>query len=307
MMDAVTQVVVWLNAAADALGRWLLAPIALTPAWLSSTAVAAAAGVLMLLAFKYTSNQRAIKRVRADISANLLTLKLFKDNTSAALQAQGRLLLAAGRLFVFALAPMAVMVLPVTLLLGQLSLWYEKRPLRVGEEAVVTLQLGGGADDPFPDVSLKPSDGVEATGGPVHVRSAGRREMWWNVRAHSAGYHRLAFQVGEQQVDKELAVGDGFMRVCAVRPGWSCSEALMNPAEPPFGPGAAVQSIEIQYPARDSLTGAGESWLTCWFTWSMTAASWLGHVLGLPAWMIYWFLMSLVVGLCLSRVLKVNI
>lgn len=83
MMDAVTQVVVWLNAAADAVGQGLLAPIAAAPEWLSTAAVAAVTGVLMLVAFKFTSNQRAIKRVRDDVSANLLTLKLFKDNTSA--------------------------------------------------------------------------------------------------------------------------------------------------------------------------------------------------------------------------------
>ncbi len=136
----------------------------------------------MLVVFKYTSNQRAIKRVRDDISANLLTLKLFKDNTSAVLKAQGRLLLGAGRLLVLALVPMAVMIVPVTLLLGQLSLWYEKRPLPVGEEAIVVMRLGGGTDDPFPAASLRPTDGVEATVGPVRVRTDGRREMWWNVR-----------------------------------------------------------------------------------------------------------------------------
>ena len=40
---------------------------------------------------------------------------------------------------------MLVMVVPVILILGQLSLWYQARPLRVGEEAVVTLKLNGGA------------------------------------------------------------------------------------------------------------------------------------------------------------------
>ena len=132
------------------------------------------------------------------------------------------------------------------------------------------MRLGGAADDPFPEASLQPMDGVEATAGPVRVRTAGRREFWWNVRASQAGYHRLVFRGGRQQVDKELAVGDGFMRVSSLRPGWSCSDALMHPSEPPFGPGSVVQSIEIEYPRRDSLTGAGESWLTCWFTWAMT-------------------------------------
>ena len=306
-MDAVTQLVVWLDAFADAVGRWLFAPIAGLPEWLSTTAVAALTGVLMLVAFKYTSNQRAIKRVRDDIGANMLALKLFKDNTSAVLKAQARLLLGAGRLLVLALVPTAVLIVPVTLLLGQLSLWYEKRPLPVGEEALLTMQLGGGADDSFTEASPQAADDVEATVGPVRVRTEGRRELWWNIRAREAGYHRLVMNVGGQRVEKDLAVGDGLMRVSAVRPGWNWWDALTHPSEAPFGRGSAVQSIEIEYPPRDSPTAAGDSWATCWYGWSMAGAGWLGYWTGLPAWMVYWFVVSLLVGLCLSRVLKVNL
>ncbi len=124
-MDAVVWVIVWLNGGANALGRGLLAPLGVLPGWLSATAVAALTGVLLLVVFKYTSNQRAIKRVRNDIDANLLALKLFKENAVVTLRAQNRLLAGAGRLFVLALVPMAVMALPVTLILGQLSLWYQ--------------------------------------------------------------------------------------------------------------------------------------------------------------------------------------
>ena len=40
---------------------------------------------------------------------------------------------------------------------------------------------------------------------------------------------RLAFEVDGRAADKELAVGDGYMRVSARRPGWDWSEALMHP------------------------------------------------------------------------------
>jgi hypothetical protein len=312
MMDAFTQVVVWLDAAADAVGRWLLAPIAWAPEWLSATAVAAFTGLLMLVVYKYTSNQRAIKRVRDDISANLLTLKLFKDNTSAVLKAQRRLLVGAGWMLLLALVPMAVLLVPVTLLLGQLSLWYDGRPLPVPQEAVViTMRLDGGVDDPYPARSLQPSKDVEATVRPVRVRKEGRRELWWNVQAEEAGNHRLVFVVGGQQVEKELAVGDGAKRVSTMRPGWNWWDALTHPSETPFGPDSAVQSIKVEpkveYPQRDAPTAAGGSWATCWYSWAMTGAGWIGYWIGLPAWMIYWFVVSLVVGLCLSRVLKVNV
>src|SRR5689334_24491944 len=127
-MDFLVQLVVWLNGMANALGRLLLAPVGVSPGWLSATVIAAVTGVLLLAVFKYTSNQRAIKRVRDDINANLLALKLFKESAAVALQAQGRLLVGAARLFVLALVPMAVMAVPVTLALGQLSLWYQQRP-----------------------------------------------------------------------------------------------------------------------------------------------------------------------------------
>ncbi len=79
MTGVLAQTAAWLNSAANGLGRWLLAPTSVLPGWLSATTAAAVTGVLLLAVFKYTSNQRAIKRVRDDINAHLLALKLFKD------------------------------------------------------------------------------------------------------------------------------------------------------------------------------------------------------------------------------------
>ena len=108
MSDAVAQAVAWLNAVADAVGRYVLAPIGLLPGWLSATIVAAVTGLALLVAFKYTSNQRAIRRVRSDVKANLLALKLFKESTAVALRAQGRILLGALRLALLAVMPMGL-------------------------------------------------------------------------------------------------------------------------------------------------------------------------------------------------------
>ncbi|HMF14070.1 MAG TPA: hypothetical protein VKE94_17260, partial [Gemmataceae bacterium] len=91
-MDLLSQLVAWLNAAANAVGGVLLAPVGWLSGTLSATLIAIVSGVLLLLAFKYTSNQNAIKRVRADIKANLLALKLFKESALVALDAQGRIL-----------------------------------------------------------------------------------------------------------------------------------------------------------------------------------------------------------------------
>ena len=280
-MDFLAQVVVWLNAGANVLGRWLLAPIGVLPGWLSATFVAAATGVVLLVVFKYTSNQRAIKRVKDDMKANLLALKLFKDSALVALRAQGGILVSAIRLTAFSVVPMLVMAVPVLLILGQLALWYQSRPLRVGENAVLTLKLNGNPDSSWPDVRLQPTDAIETMIGPVQVRS--QREICWNIQARANGYHRLVFQVGEQIGDKELAIGEGFMRVSTLRPGWRWSDTLLHPSEKPFGPDSPIQSIELDYPKRSSWTSGTDSWV------------------------IYWFAVSMVAALCFRRFLNVNI
>jgi hypothetical protein len=279
-MDFLAQLTVWLNALANLLGRLLLAPIAVLPGWLSATLVAVVTGVLLLVIFKHTSNQRAIKRARDDIKAQLLAIKLFKENVSVALRAQGRILLGALRLFVLSIVPMLVMAVPVALLLGQLSLWYQARPLRVGEEAVLTVKLSGSDEAAWPDVRLR-TDAVEVEAGPVRVES--QRELCWNVKATEAGYHRLVLDVGDDTAEKELAVGDGFLRVSPRRPAWEWTDAVLYPWERPFATDSPIQSIDIQYPSRDSWTA------------------------GTDYWVIYWFAASLVGALCFRRALNVNI
>ncbi len=281
-MDVLTQIVAWLNVPANALGGFLLAPIGVLPGWLSATIVSAVTGVLMLVIFKYTSNQGAIRRVRDDIKAHLLAVKLFKDSTSVTLRAQGRILLGALRLLVLAIVPMLVMVVPVCLLLGQIGLWYQYRPLRVGEEAVLTLKLNGDAASSWPEVQLEPTPAVDVTVGPVRVLS--KREVCWKLKGRESGYHRVSFRVDQQTSHKELAIGDGLMRLSAQRPGWRWSDALLYPRERPFRPDSPVESIEVAY-RRDP---------TSW----TTGSDW---------WVAYWFVMSMVAAFCFRPFLKVNI
>jgi hypothetical protein len=284
-MDVLTQLIVWLNTAANALGSFVLAPIAVLPGWASATLVSAATGFLLLVVFKYTSHQRAIKAVRNDIKAHLLALKLFKESAWVALRAQARIFLGAGQLLALAVVPMLVMVLPVCLLLSQLALWYQSRPLQVGEEAVVTMKLHCDAKTAWPKVSLQRTDALETSIGPVRVFS--KREICWYIKARQPGYHRMVFLVDGQRIEKELAIGEGagedFMRISTERPAWDWSEALMNPAEPPFGPGSPVQSIEIDYPER--------------FSWK---------ICGIDPWLIYWFGVSMLSGLLFRPLFNVS-
>jgi hypothetical protein len=276
-MDWLTHIVVVLNTAANALGT-LLYPISWLPGWLSVTLVSVVTGIVLLVIFRYTSNQNAIKRVRRSIRANRLAGRLFSHNMRVGIRAQGRVLLGALRLLFLAIVPMLVMLVPVVLLLGQLSLWYQAQPLRIGDETVITLKLNGPAESAIPVIELAPSAAIEDKSGPVRIVS--QREVCWSVVARENGYHRLQFRIGDQTYEKELAVGNGFMRVSPLRPGWDWSDALLNPLEKPFNSESSVRSIEIEYPTRPTWVSGTDTWVIYWFGVSLVAGFALRHRLG---------------------------
>lgn len=260
-----TQLVVWLNRLAGALAGVLLAPVAWAPGWLSVTAIAVVTGILMLLAFKYTSDQAEIHRTRNRIRSSLLALSLFKDDLRVGLRCQLELLQGALRLLTLSLVPMLIMLVPMCLLLGQLSLWYQARPLRVGEDAVVTVHLATHHADA--DVQLQETSGFEIAAGPVRVPQ--ERMVCWNIVAKEAGRSDLPFAVGGQTFTKQLSVGNGYLPTSLKRPGWSWADALVYPQEEPLPADSPIASIEVDFPERSSWIAGSRSWLIYWFAMSM--------------------------------------
>jgi len=286
LKDAAIQLIGLLNQIANAVGRFLLAPLGLLPEIPGALIVAVLTGILMLLVFKYTSNQNAIKKVRNGIKAELLALSLFKDSVAVSLGSQWRIITGAVKLMLLSLLPISVMAIPMTLLLGQLSLWWEARPVRIGEDVVVTLSLNGTARSEWPKVELASTPGFNVTSGPLRIRS--RREVCWELQARTAGGHPMVFEVDGQKIEKDIAVGDRPMRVSIRRPEWSWFEILLHPAESPFVAGDLVKSISVQY--------SGD---TVWTTGRYS--SFVFH-----SWIVFWFLVSAIAAFCFRGAFKVN-
>lgn len=264
------QIISWINVLTNIFGKFFLAPIAVLPGYLSNTIISAVTGMFLLVIFKYTSNQRAIGRIRDDIKANILALKLFKDSMSVALSAEARIFKGALLLLVHAIPPMLVMIYPISLLLAQMSLWYQSRPLLPGEVAVMTVKLNDNVKENWPNVNIEPTSVAEVTIGPVRILS--KREICWEIKALENGNHYITIHVDRHQIEKELAIGDGFMRVSSTRPAWNWANILMHPAEEPFAPDSIVQSVTIDYPKRLSKTSGADWWLIYFFIASMVFA-----------------------------------
>jgi len=256
-MAFLAHIITWINILTNALGGLLLFWVALVPGWVSNTIISAVVAVLLLINYKYTSNQGALGRVRDNIKADMLAMKLFKDSIVVTLQSVGGLFKGAILVLFHSLRPILVMIVPISLLAAQLGLWYQARPILLREETVVTMQLNDKAESSLFNFGIEPTDAIEVTAGPVRILS--KHQICWKIKGVESGYHNIIFKNGQEQIEKELAIGGGFMRLSAERPGGHWADILVNPLEKPFGVDSIVQSISINYPDRPSRT-SGTGW-----------------------------------------------
>lgn len=268
-MDALVSLLWGVNRATDAIGWLAFSWLAFMPAEVSLTIVSAVIGVLLLFLFKYTSNQNAIGRTRDAINANLLAIKLYKDSIAVALASQARLFVGSLKLLVYSIVPMLIMIVPVSLILAQMGLWYQARPFNVGDPIIVKLELGRPFDNQTP-IALEAAKGVQTVVGPVRVYS--KKEVYWKLKAVKSGDHRLVFRVGEKRYEKRLAIGDGLMRLSLKRPGTDFFDVLLHPLEKPFSRGSVVSAITLLYPDSASIVSGTNTWIVYFFVVSMIVA-----------------------------------
>lgn len=276
-----------LNAILVKLTGLLLAPFATLPSQVALVVIAAVAGVLAAVAFRYTSNQQALRRVADQIRANLLAMRLFKDDLRSVLGAQAGLLKASVLRLWYSLPPLAVLIVPFVLLLAQLSLWYEYEPLAPGDQAIVEVHVAPDAWAEYSGLELLAPDGIDVAGPVRAVAAAGNSPrlnvISWRLEPQTvpAGEEplRLRLRLGDQVVaEKQLVVRNdhGANRLAFVsplRPGPSFWDRLLYPGEPAFPADSPIQKIAISYRARaNTLFGLRIHWVITFFVVSILAA-----------------------------------
>lgn len=255
-----------LNPIANAIGRVTFDVLGVFPKWASLTVLSALLGVVMLFAFKYLSNQRAIGRVKDDISANLLALKLYKDELRVTALSQLRLLWAVLRLQRYVLTPVLILLLPMLLMLGQMGTYYQWEPVRVNETVLLRVQLvpqtaGAG-------IELAASDSVRIDAGPV----ASHSDVVWRLTPLAGGNHVVTVTAGDQRYSKVVSCGDAVSRVSAMRPAGNWTSQLLHPMETPIPTDARIRAITLEQAKASSWFCGGDYWVVSLFVVSMIAA-----------------------------------
>ena len=235
-------------------------------------------GLLMVVMFRYTSDQKAIHIAKDHLKAHLLALRLFQDQIPVVIRSYGRILRATGRYLRLAFMPLLFVSVPLILLLAQIDRYLGSTPFETGHPFLVSARVTGA--EALGDATLELPAGLATTAPAVHVPA--ENEVVWRVVAERDGSFVVNVLTSAQTSAKQVVVGSGMPRLSAVRlrgPWW---RRLLYSGEPALPESNLVQTIEVQYPARDiAFAGLEWNWIWLFFVLSLAAGFLFKSILGI--------------------------
>jgi len=235
-------------------------------------------GLLMVVVFGYTSDQKAIGIAKNQLKAHLLAVRLYRDQIPVVMGSYGKILRGTLRYLKLAFKPLLYVIIPITLLVVQIDRYLGHTPIPTNAPFLLTVHTT--SSDPLNDAMLDLPPEITMTAPAVHIpaeneivlRLVGSREGKYEVKVVAAG----------QSLTKAVFVGSGLPRISAVRLRghfWARMLASAEPALPGNGP---IESISINYPDRNiEIAGYGMSWIWLFFILSMVAGFIFKELLGI--------------------------
>ena len=201
--------------------------------------------VAVLLAFKWTADQRALVASKRAMQAAIFEMRLFNDDLAGDASGARRGLATHARYLRLSLAPTLWLIVPMLALLLHMEFHFGYTGLTIGEAALVKVRFAEAA----PPASLEAPDavGVETPG----VLLPSEREIVWRIRPRASGSYELRVDVGGTVLSKTLLVSDAVARRSPVRPGTDLVNQLLYPSESPLPSGMGLsRDHDCLSPAR---------------------------------------------------------
>jgi hypothetical protein len=235
-------------------------------------------GLLMVVVFRYTSDQRAIHVAKDHLKAHLLALRLFQDQIPVVLRSYGRIVMATGRYLRLAFMPLLFVIVPLTFVMIQIDRYLGSTPLEAGRPFLVTAHVAD--SNVLNEVSLALPDGLASTAPAVHVTA--ENEIVWRVVPARNGDYVVNVQTSAMTFSKSVVVGSGLTRLSTVRLRGKFWERLFYSAEPALPESHVVDAITVQYPTREiAFAGFEWNWIWLFFVLSLAAGFLFKSILGI--------------------------
>ena len=235
-------------------------------------------GLLMIVLFGYTSNQKAIKVAKDQLKAHLLAVRLFQDQLHVVVGSYGRILRGTGRYLKLAFMPLLYVIIPITLLIVQLDRYLGSIGIEANVPFLLTVRVSN--PDALNDVSLELPTEITTTAPAVHVPAA--REIVWRLAATKEGAYEVKVAAAGQSVTKTLHVSTELARVSPVRLRGHFWERMFISTESAIPENSPVESITINYPERTiDIAGYEINWIWLFFILSMIAGFIFKELLGI--------------------------
>jgi hypothetical protein len=238
-------------------------------------------GLVMVVLFGYTSDQKAIGIAKDQLKAHLLAVRLYRDQIPVVMGSYGKILRGTGRYLKLAFMPLLYVIIPITLLMVQIDRYLGQTPIPVNASFLLTAQLSKQAgSDPANDVALELPAEITMTAPAVHISS--ENQIVWRLAGSQAGKYEVKIAAGGQSVTKSVCVGSDLPRISTIRLRGQFWERMFSSAEPALPENSPIESISINYPDRDiDIAGYGMNWIWLFFILSMVAGFIFKELLGI--------------------------
>jgi hypothetical protein len=241
-------------------------------------AISVVIGLVMVIVFRYTSDQKAIGRAKDRLKAHLLAVRLFQDQLPVVMHAYGKILRGTGSYLRLAFTPFLIAILPITFLIVQLDRYFGWMPLQPAQTFLVEARV----EDPtaLNEASLLLPSELSISAPAVHIPKD--KEVVWRVVADRTGQFDIQIAAAGQTVSKQVVIAPGLARISPLRLKDNFWKRIFASGEPALADNSPVQSITIDYPPREiSFAWMRWNWIVLFFVVSLIAGFVFKSLLGI--------------------------
>src|SRR5271156_6688680 len=221
---------------------WLTSPLSIV------IIISLVIGLLMVVLFGYTSDQKAIGVAKDQLKAHLLAVRLYRDQIPVVMGSYGKILRGTGRYLKLAFKPLLYVIIPIILLMVQIDRYLGQTPIAVNAPFLITVHLSDQyvsslTPGALNSVTLDLPPEITMTAPALHISA--ESEIVWRLVASHEGKYEVKFAAAGQSATKSVCVGSDLARISSVRLRGHSWERMFSSAEPALPENGPIQSISI--------------------------------------------------------------